>query len=113
MRHLNLMLVVFAITLGTSAFANPINEDKVKREPVSVEIQKMLEDSNLIVEEEFLVTVIFKVTQDRRIEIQTVRSENEEVNDFLKSRLQHQKLHGENWFTQKIYELPVKVQAMK
>ncbi|MGB7784774.1 MAG: hypothetical protein WBL27_01620 [Salinimicrobium sp.] len=107
------MLVAFAITLSTASFANPVKGNEATREPVSTEIQKMLSDSNLIVEEEFVVTVIFKVTEDRKIDVQTVRSENEEVNEFLKKRLQNQKLHGNKWFSEKIYELPVKVQAMK
>lgn len=113
MKRLKFLLVAFAITLSTASFANTVKEEGPSREPVSAEIQKMLSDSNLIIENEFVVTVIFKVTEDRKINVQSVKSENEEVNEFLRKRLQNQKLHGDNWFTEKIYELPVKVQAIK
>lgn len=113
MKTFKVLLVGLAITLSTASFANPVKEDKVRREPISAEIEKMLSDSDLIIEEEFVVTVIFKVTAERKIDVQVVRSANEEVNQFLKKRLQNQKLHGEKWFTDKIYELPVKVQAMR
>lgn len=112
MRHLKFMLVAFGIFLSTASFANSLNEGRTIKEPVE-EIQKMLVNSDLIIEEEFTVTVIFKVTGDRRINIQKVYSEHEEVNAYLKKRLQNQKLKGSNWFTEKIYELPVKVQAFK
>lgn len=113
MKTFKVLLVGLAITLSTASFGNPVKEDKVRREPISAEIEKMLSDSDLIIEEEFVVTVIFKVTAERKIDVQVVRSANEEVNQFLKKRLQNQKLHGEKWFTDKIYELPVKVQAMR
>ncbi|MGB7842723.1 MAG: hypothetical protein WBL21_08035 [Salinimicrobium sp.] len=112
MRRLKFMLVVFGVFLSTSSFSNSLNEVKTSREPVE-EIQKMLVNSDLIIEEEFTVTIIFKVTGDRRINIQAVHSENEEMNGYIKSRLQNKKLTGSNWFTEKIYELPVKVQALK
>ena len=113
MKSFKFMLVAFAITLSTASFANPVKEEGAKKEPVSTEIQKMLSDSNLIIEKEIMVTIIFKVTGDKRIDVHLVKSENEEVNEFLQKRLQNQKLHGDNWFTEKVYELPVKVQTLK
>ena len=106
------MLIIFAVFLSSASFANPLIGERTNLEPVS-EIQQLLEHSDLIIEEEFTVIVIFKVTKDRTIDVQTVKSKNEEVNEFLKKRLQDHKLQGIKWFTQKMYELPVKVQAIK
>lgn len=114
MRHLKLTFVALAITLGTSLFAAPnFSSEEIRGNSVSYEIERMLMDSDLIIEEEFTVTVIFEVNEDKRIEIRSIKSPNEEVNAFLEKRLQDRKLHGEGWFFEKVYELPVKVQAMK
>ncbi len=113
MRHLRLLFVAFALTLSSAVFANPTSDFEDKGGSISAEIEKMLKDSNLVIEEEFTVTVFFIVTEERKIEIRSIASPNEEVNEFLKKRLQNQKVHGKNWFTNKIYELPVKVEARR
>lgn len=113
MRTIKLFFAALALMLTTSTFANSNYDLETKRGSITYEIEKMLKDSGLIIEEEFTVRVIFKVNEDRRIEIQSVKSPNEEVNEFLQKRLHNQKLHGNGWFTEKIYELPVKVQSRK
>lgn len=114
MRHLKLALVALAITFGSAVYALPSNSVEDNRNnSISYEIEKMLVDSDLIIEENFTVTVIFEVTAEKRISIRSIKSPNEEVNAFLEKRLQNRKLHGTGWFAEKIYELPVKVQAMK
>jgi hypothetical protein len=112
MRQFRLMLIAFAMTM-VSTYANTSSITDGKKQPVSVEIQKMLSDSGLSFEEEFTVTVYFKVSEDQKIEIKGVQSSNERVNEFLKKRLQNQKLHGDNWMTDKTYELPVRVQPVR
>ena len=113
MRTFKLFFAALALMLTTSTFANFSYDLETKKGSITYEIEKMLKDSGLIIEEEFTVRVIFKVNEDRRIEIQSVKSPNEEVNEFLQKRLHNQKLHGNGWFTEKIYELPVKVQSRK
>ena len=113
MRNIRLFFAAFALMLTTSTFANPGYDTEPRRSSVTYEIQKMLKDSGLIIEEEITVTVIFQLNEEHKIEIKSVRSNNEEVNEFLRERLNNQKLHGAGWFTEKIYELPVKVQARK
>ena len=112
MRHLRFFLAAFALLATTSIFANiaPTNEEP-EIGSISYEIQKMLNDSDLIIEDNFTVTVIFKVTEEKRIAVQKISSPNEVVNAFLMKRLNDQKLHGKSWFTDKVYELPVKVEA--
>jgi len=115
MKNLKSLLIALTIVISSSVFAASVPASKELRKvtPISYEIEKMLRDSNLIVEEEFMVTVIFKVTAEKRIQIKSIKSQNEEVNTFLEKRLRNRKLHGEDWYAEKIYELPVKVQAMK
>lgn len=113
MRHLKLMLVAFALTFYAGAFANSSSDDELRRGSVSYEIGKMLANSDLVIEEEFTVKVVFKVNKDNRIEIRSISSPNETVNEFLQERLDNQKLHGSRWDAEKIYELPVKVETRR
>ncbi|NJW51664.1 hypothetical protein [Salinimicrobium oceani] len=110
MKNFKNLLIAFVVAFSTTiSFAE--NAEIEKGEAISLEIEKMLRNSDLIIEEDFTVKVIFTVTSDKRISIEEISSPNEEVNEFLRKRLDQQKLHGASWYSNKIYELPVKVQA--
>ena len=113
MKRFKVLFAAFALTFSTVAFANSPSElgYEERRGSISHQIEQMLSDSGLIIEEEFTVSVIFRINDERRIEIRLIDSPNEEVNNFLKKRLENQKIYGNSWDTEKIYELPVKVQA--
>ncbi len=115
MKRFRLFLAAFALTLSTAAFANSNSSFDLeeRRATISDQIEQMLSDSGLVIEEEFTVTVIFKVNEESKIEIRLIDSPNEEVNSFLKRRLENRKLYGNSWDAEKIYELPVKVQATR
>ncbi len=71
MRLFRFLLAAFALMLTTSTFAN-LNStyEEDRRGSISNEIEKMLKDSDLIIEENFTVTVFFKVTEEKKITIQ-------------------------------------------
>lgn len=112
MRHFRFLLAAIALVLSTSAYAFDFDNEG-RKGSISSEIEKMLKQSNLTIDESFTVTVIFKVTEERKIEIQKVSSPNEEVNEFLMKRLDNQKLHGPSWDSKKVYELPVRVHSRR
>lgn len=113
MKKLKLFFAAFALMLTASTFANSAYYFEVNRGSITYEIEKMLKDSGLIIDEEFTVTVIFEVNEEQKIEIYSVKSQNEEVNEFIEKRLNHRKLKGEGWSTEKFYELPVKVKSRR
>lgn len=113
MRHFRFLLAAFALMLTTSTFANLDSNFEARKGSISYEIAKMLKGSDLVIDEDFTVTVIFKVTEDKKIAIQRISSPNEEVNEFLLKRLSNQKLHGASWDQSKVYELPVKVHSRR
>ena len=115
MKRFRLFLAACAVTLSTVAFANSYTSFELKegRATISDQIEQMLKDSDLVIEEEFTITVIFRVNEERKIEIRLIDSPDEKVNSFLKRRLENQKLYGNSWDAEKIYELPVKVQAKR
>lgn len=108
-----MLLAALAITVTGTIYAGPMEDGEERNGSVSFEIEKMLSDSGLIIEEEFTVTVLFRVNNSKRIEIHSIKSPNEEVNAFLRTRLENRKLRGDNWFKNKYYELPVKVEARR
>lgn len=114
MKTFKTLFVALALIFSSTFFAAelPSEEDR-SNSPVSYEIEKMLADSNLIIENDFVVKIVFKVNSEKRIELRSIESPNEEVNEFLEKRLKNRKLHGDGWFTEKIYELPVRVQARR
>lgn len=109
------MFVALVLSMSTSMFANSkynVNHpENFKRTSVSYEIEKLLRNSSLVIEEDFTVTVVFMVTENKTIDIRSITSPNEEVNKFLEIRLQDHKLKGKGWFAEKLYELPIKVKA--
>lgn len=114
MRHLKSVLAVLTFFLTISTYAIPASSYRgVTDSSVSREIEKMLSDSQLGIEEEFTVTVIFRVTEDKRIDIYSISSSDEKVNSFLQKRLHKRKLHGKGCFSEKVYVLPVKVEAVR
>ena len=112
MKTLKTLLFAFAITVSSATFANTVDLGP-RSSKVSAEIQQMLADSDLLIEEPFSVSVIFKVTEDKKIEIRSISSPNEQVNDFLKKRLDGRQLHGTQWDADKVYALPVKVESRR
>ncbi|MFD0976147.1 hypothetical protein [Salinimicrobium gaetbulicola] len=117
MRNLKFMFVALVLAMSTSMYANADRStnhpENLKRTSVSYEIEKLLRNSSLVIEEDFTVTVIFMVTQDKKIDVRSISSPNEEVNKFLEMRLQDHKLKGKGWLAEKLYELPIQVKAKK
>lgn len=110
MKNFKITLAAFAMLIASSVFASSDSNVPPKGEKISYEIQEMLENSGLVIEKEFSLKVMFTVTADKRISIMKIFSEDPKINRFLEERLANQKLNGEKWFTEKIYELPIRVQ---
>ena len=113
MRHFKFFLLAVCLTLSSNFYANSSSEVKPKKSAITYEIQKMLKNSDLIIQEEFKVTVVFKVNADKKIEIKNISSPYPDVNEFLKERLDGQTLNGSFWSAEMFYRLPISVQAVK
>ena len=117
MRTFKFMLFALVVAMSTSLYANRdltfVSTENTTTSSVSYEIEKLLRNSSLVVEQDFTVTILFRVTGERKIEIQRITSPNDEVNRFLKKRLQGYELKGRGWFTDKLYELPVLILAKR
>lgn len=103
-----LLTLLSSATFYGSAISIPVKED-----PLSEEIHRMLSGSSLIIEEDLTVRVIFSVTEDNKIEIRSISTAHAGLKSFLEARLNGQQLEGNNWYPNGIYELPVRVKAVR
>lgn len=85
----------------------------VKADPFSDEITRMLSGTSLIVEEDFKLKILFTLSRNKVIEIISISSPNRQVNEFLHLRLNEKQLKGGKWIPNKIYELPVRIKAVR
>ena len=113
MRHLKLLFAAVAVTLTTSVLANNNPGPVAGNKCVSYEIEKMLAKSNLIVEGDLTLRVLFTISEDKEIMVKKIKCDNEEINEFIMEKLQNRKVFGKNWVEGKLYELPIRVQAIR
>ncbi len=102
-----IMFISFPSTAATSLSMT------AEKDPFSEEISRMLSRSSLIIEKDFTIKVLFILNDDMEIEIRSISSSNERANKFLRARLSGQQLKGANWDSNKVYELPVRVKAIR
>ena len=103
-------LVMLISFTSSAAIFNPAPAEK---DPFSNEISKMLSRSSLVIEKDLVVKVLFILNEDKEIQIRSISSSNEKINNFLKERLSGQQLKGSSWHTYKVYELPVRLKAIQ
>lgn len=113
MRHVKLMFAAIVMTMTTAVVASTNPAPVAGNKSVSYEIEKMLAKSNLIVEDDLTLRVVFTISEDKEIMVKKIKSENEEINEFIMEKLQNRKVFGKNWVEGKLYELPIKVQATR
>ena len=111
MRSFKFLFLAAALTVSTTVLAYPTYGIEGRSNPG--EIEKLLGNCRLSVDDEITVIVRFSLSERHEIQVHAVKSENEEVNQFLKERLDKQKLEGKKWHTGKLYEVPVKLRAAK
>ncbi len=113
MKILKLLLVAMVMTITGAVSANPNSPSIDRKKSVSYEIQKMLHQSNLIIEDEIKIRVFFSISVCKKIQIRSINSNNKEVCDFLRNRLQDRQVYGDQWEEGKLYVLPVLVEPGK
>lgn len=107
-----LLAAIFLCSFNLSN-ASALLHVKIGKDPFSEEISKMLSRSALVIEKDFKAVVYFTVSENNIISIRSITSQNETVNEFLQERLNGQQLRGRSWFPGKLYELPVRIKAIR
>lgn len=111
MKNVSVILVAFALLFGTSiSTAAVVTEKEGDKVSISQEIASLLQNLEIELEEDLRSNVTFMINSEHEIVVLTVDSENEVVEQFIKSRLNYEKL--ENDLTPgKEYVVPVRITA--
>ena len=102
-----IVLVVLGYVIS---FAN--NSVSEPKSPIVVEIKKLLESPKYDFgnqEKEAKATVLFTLNNKNEIVIIEVKSENVQVENFVKNRLNYHQLTNQSLSKGKIYKIPLKI----
>lgn len=111
MKRFKLFLLALGLVASTTAFAAnpaPITEGN----PTSKELKKLLNDPEFIVEHDMQADVLFTINDENEIKVLSVATENEELVNYVKSRLNNETLDGD-LETGKQYVVPFRIKAEK
>jgi len=108
MKSLNLFFVAAALSLSTTLQAYPTYGIESR---YTGDLERLINKCHFSVDNEITVIVRFSLSDRHEIHVHAIKSEDEEVNRFLKDLLEKQKLEGRKWHAGKLYEVPVKVKA--
>ena len=108
MRKLNSIVVAAALLIGTSAFANE-KITEVEKTPATEQLGDLLENPAFLVLEDTMADVTFMLNNAGEVVVLSVETENVQIEKFVKSRLNYQKLQKTNLVKGKEYKVPVKI----
>jgi hypothetical protein len=112
MRTIKSTIIALVLLVGTTlTAANPI-VDKVNKDEASQEIAQLLDNPDFEFENGTVATVILMVNSDGELVIISVSTEDRQIESYIKSRLDHQKLEN-TLDAGKTYELPITFNFVK
>jgi hypothetical protein len=112
MRTIKSTIIALALLVGTTlTAANPI-VDKVNKDEASLEIAQLLDNPDFEFENGTVATVTLMVNSDGELVIISVSTEDRQIENYIKSRLDHQKLEN-TLDAGKTYELPITFNFVK
>ena len=110
MKHLKTLLVVVALTFSGALFANTTSEDlKTESATITEQVQKLLKNPNFLVEDEIVANVKITLNKNNEMVVLSVDSENNKIGEFVKNRLNYNKLSTTLKGSQKTFIIPVRI----
>ena len=111
MKKLSVILVAFALLIGTSiSTAAVVTEKEGDKISISQEIGKLLQNLDVELQEDLVSNVLFTINSEHEIVVLTVDTDMREIELFIKSRLNYEKLEN-NLTPGKEYKVPVRITA--
>ena len=109
MKKLSTIFLGLVLLVGTAVSAAVVTENGTL-DPVSAEIETLLENPTFIVNKEMNASVSFVVNRDNELVIIYVDASCAEIRNFVKERLSHQKLNA-TLVRGRNYTVPVRITA--
>jgi|TARA_R110002110_G_scaffold67094_21_gene183370 hypothetical protein len=95
MKKLSVILVAFALLLGTNVTAAVAGLDKEKKVTISQEIGDLLTNADMELDYDVNADVTFTINGEGEIVVLTVDTMDSSIESFIKSRLNYKKLQNE------------------
>ena len=108
MKTIKMLLLVVAITFSSvlSASTAPKNAET---NAIVTDVYERLENPSIILEKETLANVTITVNKNNELVVLSVDSENQDIVEFIKSRLNYSKISVELYDKSKTYIVPVRL----
>ena len=108
MKTIKMLLLVVAITFSSvlSASTAPKNAETLA---ITTDVAKRLENPSFILEKEALANVTVTVNKNNELVVLSVDSDNQEIVDYIKGRLNYSKISVELYDKSKTYIVPVRL----
>ncbi len=103
------LILVLAMTISLTSFANITRPSNEVKSELRVEIAKLLSKANISLDASLSTEVELMVNRNGEIVVLNVNSNNEQVNSFIKSRLNYRTVKTKGISAGKIYKMPLKV----
>ncbi len=107
MRKFSLLFAAMLLSAGT-LFANA-DKPKDPNKNLSAQIGDLLENNSFIVDNDLTAEVKFTVNRDQEIVVLSVKTDNANLEQFVKSRLNYEKVDLEEYREGKTYTIPVRI----
>lgn len=104
------LLLVVTIAFSTALYAND-KPTKDTSNSISEEIGQLLKNPGFTIEEDILANVKVFFNDDNEIVVLTVNSESEDIDSYIKSRLNYKELSKDINNKNRYYIVPVRITA--
>lgn len=108
MKNLKLIALVVAICISTVSFALPSKENPNTKLREQI-IELLGTTSDLEINSKISTEVIFTVNNENEIIIISVKSKNQNVKSYVKSKLNYKKVDFDKLNKEKIYRMPLTI----
>ncbi len=111
MRKISLVVVAAAMFAVGSVSANNNPTPSSSKSELASQIHKMLKNNKFIVDDDLTADVRFMINGDGEIVVISVETTNEQLEGFVKGRLNYKKVDTESVVEGKTYIVPVRITA--
>ena len=110
MNTIKTLILAILITFSSQVSANTDNpENDLKL--VSQQIETLLKDSEILIYDDIVVTIKFKVNRNNKIIVVSNDSNNYKISKFIKTRLNLKDLSIDKESNHRFYSIPIKFLA--
>jgi hypothetical protein len=111
MKKVKVILVALTLLLGT-VFTTAAIPEKTLKTPFSAEIERLLEDNDLLLGVDVFATITFVVNTEGEIVVLDVETENKAVKQLINDRLSYYKIKAKMQ-KGKEYKVPVRIVSVE